>query len=241
MAPRSPDKDAETVVFIQEMAKFLPTSLEKFKIPLLWFMDLGITLGFSSKIWFRGQIPAKSQGFTWELNMTISLLLEMTIFKAQLLQNVLLTHFGVPLNNLWVMTWILKNDSLSLEGKKKKANHKCKSILHYWANLLLMLVKRGLLWMYVCLQVPPKKQKEKKKKNPEAPHRPHTLAVLSCKEPQLPSPALPPPPTTLQHYTCKPKPKAFPRLLWLGSIMKNKAGRQHLLFIRMIEMMNKFS
>lgn len=119
MAPRSPDKDAETVVFIQEMAKFLPTSLEKFKIPLLWFMDLGITLGFSSKIWFRGQIPAESQGFTWELNMTISLLLEMTIFKAQLLQNVLLTHFGVPLNNLWVMTWILKNDSLSLEGGKK--------------------------------------------------------------------------------------------------------------------------
>lgn len=52
-----------------------------------------------------------------------------------------------------------------------------------------MLVKRGLLWMYVCLQVPPKKQKEKKKKNPEAPHRPHTLAALSCKEPQLPSPA----------------------------------------------------
>lgn len=193
-APRSPDKDAETVVFIQEMAKFLPMSLEKFKIPLLWFMDLSITLGFSSKIWFQGQIPAESQGFTWKLNMTISLLLEMTIFKAQLLQNVLLTHFGVPLNNLWVMTWILKNDSLSLEGEKK-ANHKCKSILHYWADLLLMLVKRGLLWMYVCLQVPPKKQKKKpQKKTQSALQTPHsgsallqrTTTPLPCPHPQPP-------------------------------------------------------
>lgn len=49
MAPKSPDKDAETIVFIKEMAKLLPPSLEKFKIPLLCFMDLSITLGFSSK------------------------------------------------------------------------------------------------------------------------------------------------------------------------------------------------
>lgn len=49
MAPKSPDKDAETIVFIKEMAKLLPPSLKKFKIPLLCFMDLSITLGFSSK------------------------------------------------------------------------------------------------------------------------------------------------------------------------------------------------
>lgn len=47
-----------------------------------------------------------------------------------------------------------------------------------------MLVKRGLLWMYVCLQ-------EQKKKIPnvsKVPRKPHTLEVLSCKEPQLSTP-----------------------------------------------------
>lgn len=46
--------------------------------------------------------------------------------------------------------------------------------------------------MYVCLQVPP----QKKIMYPNASQRPHTLEVLPCKEPQLPSP-----PPTLNRLT----------------------------------------
>lgn len=134
--------------------------------------------------------------------MTVSLLLEITIFKVQLLQNVLPTHFSVMMNKCWVVSWILKNDSLSLEEEKrisqKQIYIKLKCSWHYWADLPVGPVERDLLCMYVCLQVQGKKKKNSGKVA-KAPTRHHILEMLSCKEPQ-------PPPTTITLANTKLKP-----------------------------------
>lgn len=95
--------------------------------------------------------------------MTVSPLLEITTFKVQLLQNVLLTHFSVIMNKFWVVRWVLKNDGLSLEEEKwisqKQIYIKLKCSWRSWADSPLVPVERDLLCRYVCLQVQEKNKK----------------------------------------------------------------------------------
>lgn len=73
--------------------------------------------------------------------------------------------------------------------RKKKENHKCKSILHYWAALFLMLVKKGFFSECMCAC----KYKKKTLQVSKAPCRPHTLEVLLQR---TTTPPLHPPPHT---------------------------------------------
>lgn len=175
MAPKSPDKDT---VFIKETA-----SLEMFKIPLLCLTNLSITLGFSSKSGSEDRyLPnprvslenwIRQLHSDWELQSL-----------KQLLQNVLLTHFGVPLSNLWVMTWILKNDGLSLEEKKKESQMQIYITvrIYFWCWW-----KGGLL--YVCVPASPKKKKKRKcspaKNHNSPPPQPPYNITLANPKPKL--------------------------------------------------------
>lgn len=72
----------------------------------------------------------------------------------------------------------------------------------------------------------------------KAPRRPHTLEELSCKESE---PAPPPHPhnlLTILHL--QTQNQSFSKLVMVRQHNKEQGQRQHLLFIRMIEMMNKF-
>lgn len=178
--------------------------------------------------WFQGLLPAKAQGshgnWIWPFH---------SYWKLQSL------NFSFCKMCCWPTSVSSWTNELSFEewwpftrrGKKNitKANL-------FYIKVLMML----LSWFasgtgrmgFTLVSASARKKKQKNSGNvSKAPTRPHILETLSCKEPQ---------PPTYNYYTCKHKTKAFPSLLWLSCIIRDKNERQHLLFIKMIEMMNKF-
>lgn len=69
----------------------------------------------------------------------------------------------------------------------------------------------------------------------KAPRRPHTLEELSCKESEPPHPH-----NLLTILHLQTQNQSFSKLVMVRQHNKEQGQRQHLLFIRMIEMMNKF-
>lgn len=179
-------------------------------------------------MWFQGLIPAKSQGSHGNWIWLCHSYWKLQFLKFSFCKMCCWPTSASSWTNVesWAEFWrmMVFHEKRKKRISQKQIYIKWKCSWCYWANVPLVPEEGDSLCRYVCLQV--QEKKEPSGNVAKVPTRPHILETLSCKEPQPPH---------LQIQT-----KAFPSLLWLSCIIRNKNERQHLLSIKMIEMMNKF-